>query len=389
MFSRPLERLVDDPRAPARWVLLLVLAAGDLALLHRPRETGDWVLLLVAVPVCLAGGAVPAVSATVLAALLVVADTAGLGVTMTVKAMIAIALFELALRAPRRHVLAGSALTGVLLVVHALLPSARDLPPTLYRLSVLAGVPLLFGALIRSYRENARQARAHAAAEERRRRLEAVAARAEERATIARELHDLVAHHVSSMVLRVGVARHVLDRTEDPRVLEVLDDLHESGRTALEDLRRLVAVLRDPAGGGDGTAFVDPARLPEALRDTVDHNRQTGVPTEAAIDPALATLDAARGLTVLRLAQEGLANVARHAGPRATARLSVRLDGDTVRLEITDDGGPSPAAAPGHGLTGMSERVALLGGRLESGPAGDGWRLFAELPARSRKAAPA
>jgi signal transduction histidine kinase len=231
---------------------------------------------------------------------------------------------------------------------------------------------------IRASREIARQAEQRVA-------VEANAARAGERTAIARELHDLVAHHVASMVLRVGVARHVL-RDADPRVGEVFDDLHASGTTALADLRRLVAVLRNPAmvAGGSGYLPIEPGALPDALAATVDRAAKTGLTVDASIDPAVAKLDAVRGLAVLRLTQEGLTNVAKHAGPSARARFCVRMVDDAVHWEITDDGGrsadPPPRAEPGHGLAGMRERVELLGGTLTAGPEGTGWRLRTVLP---------
>jgi len=188
------------------------------------------------------------------------------------------------------------------------------------------------------------------------------------------------------MVLRVGVARHVLGGT-DPRVDEVLGDLHTSGTAALGDLRNLVAVLRDPAlvrHGEPGVSLVERAGLVDALDAAVERGRQAGLTIAADIDPAIAELDAVRRLTVLRLAQEGLANVAQHAGAGTSVAFTVRVDGEAVRLEIVDDGRPG-TVKPGHGLVGMTERVELLGGTLSAGPRpdGSGWRLLAEVAAAS------
>lgn len=393
-----MERIFDDQLAPARFVLLSVLALGDLRLLHHPQDVWDWALALGALLVCLAGCKVPLVAAVTLSGLLVVGDRIDAHVGVPLKAMIAVSLFELVLRAQGRRVLFGIGAVAVFLTFHALHSAESHVGPTLYRLGILAGVPLLFGAYVRLMRENARQARERSGEVERRRRSETLAARAAERTAIARELHDLVAHHVSSMVLRVGVARHVLPAS-DPRVTEVLDDLYGSGTAALADLRRLVTVLRDPAQmrGDPVVSLVDPAGLSEALQTTMERSRQTGLTMEAEVDPGISGLDAVRGLTILRLTQEGLANVAKHAGPVARARLSLGVADDTVRLEIVDDGGHQNGTGggnggstgngnghdgSGHGLIGMTERVELLGGRLEAGPvpAGRGWRLFAELP---------
>jgi signal transduction histidine kinase len=106
------------------------------------------------------------------------------------------------------------------------------------------------------------------------------------------------------------------------------------------------------------------------------------------VAPAVAALDAVRGLAVLRLTQEGLTNVAKHAGPAAHARLSISVPDGDVHWEVSDDGGARSASAADrpvggrHGLTGMRERVEVLGGHLEAGPAGPGWRVRAVLPGR-------
>ena len=294
-------------------------------------------------------------------------------------------LLEVAMWAPRMRTvwLAAGLLTAVSLTDAIGDPWSR-LPGAVFGLAVTVGVPLLLGLVIRTTRELGRQAQERAAEEQRRRESEERAARAGERAEIARELHDVVAHHVASMVLRVGVARHVLPAL-DPRVDEVFDDVHRTGTTALADLRRLVALLRDPEGvrGDAALTAIEPSALPAALGAAVDTARRSGLAVDAEISPSVGRLDAARGLAVLRLTQEALTNVAKHAGPSARARLSVAvLDGD-VRWEVTDDGGaggPDTPPGGGHGLTGMRERVEVLGGRLEAGPAGGGWRVSTVLP---------
>ncbi|MET8461872.1 sensor histidine kinase, partial [Micromonospora zamorensis] len=228
------------------------------------------------------------------------------------------------------------------------------------------------------------------------------AARADERSAIARELHDVVAHHVASMVLRVGVARHVLTDL-DPRVGEVFDDVHGTGTAALGELRRLVAVLRDPDGvrGDAALTAIEPSALPAAIGAAIDRARQAGITVEADLDPAIASLDAVRGMAVLRLTQEALTNVAKHAGTSTVAHLVVAVRDGVVHWEVADTGrGGAPAGVPtgggllagegalagvptggGHGITGMRERVEVLGGRLETGPSGTGWRVRTALPA--------
>ncbi|BFU43515.1 sensor histidine kinase [Krasilnikovia sp. MM14-A1004] len=259
------------------------------------------------------------------------------------------------------------------------------LPQWVLRLVAVVGMPVLVGLVIRTSRELAGQAEERAAEQRRRHESEERAARAAERGAIARELHDVVAHHVASMVLRVGVARHVLPEA-DPRVAEVFDDVHRTGTAALADLRHLVAVLRDPdADSTDaGLTAIEPAALPAALRAAVDTAARAGLTVQAEIDPAVGTLDSVRGLAVLRLTQEALTNVAKHAGTSAHARLRVGMHDGDLEWEVRDDGGGTPPVAVpsgGHGLTGMRERVEVLGGRLTAGPAEGGWRVHTTLPA--------
>lgn len=242
--------------------------------------------------------------------------------------------------------------------------------------SAAAGVaaPLLLGMHVRALAESGRRAAERAEQEVSR-------VRAEERTTIARELHDLVAHHVASIVLRVAVARNVLP-LDDPRVRQVLDDVHATGSGALADLRRLVAVLRDP-GSAQPTAFVDPEGLPVALRSAVERCRRIGLTVRADVDPGVVGLDSRTALAVLRLTQEGLANVAKHAGTAAKVELSIRIEDDRVEFDLRDFGGaamPAGGQNGGHGLIGLRERVEVLGGSLSAGPDGSGWRLTALVP---------
>ena len=339
-----------SPTGP-QWILAgLAFAAG--LLLHRRQ------------PVNLA------VQATLLAVALYVLENPTINEVGT-----AWALGELALWAPhtRQIWFAAAATAGIYLIFAPLHPRA-----VLLNLAVRIGMPVLLGTVIRTSRELAVQAERRNAADHR-------AARADERGAIARELHDVVAHHVASMVLRIGVARHVLPGL-DPKVAEVFDDVHATGTTALADLRRLVAVLRDPDGVRPDAALtaIEPSALPAALDGAVQNARRAGLVVEAEIDPEVGALDAVRGLAVLRLTQEALTNVAKHAGSAARARLVVAVRDGDVHWEVADDGGGvalSRMPGGGHGLIGMRERVSVLGGALSAGPDGKGWRVGTVLPA--------
>ncbi|SIR73527.1 Histidine kinase [Micromonospora avicenniae] len=404
VVTRWVSRLFDDRYAWLRLTLLFLSGVGYLLLrpvAAEPYAPVDWAFAAAALALCPVGVRWPFPGALSAALVFALAGWFGQAEPIVPQVGATWAVLELTLRVPMRQVAVGTGALLVGYVADSLNELPWGLPKWLYGVATVVGVPLLLGLNIRAGRELARQAEQRVA-------VEARAARTDERAAIARELHDLVAHHVASMVLRVGVARHVL-RDTDSRVGEVFDDLHASGKTALTDLRRLVAVLRNPALLADGSGYVpiEPGALPEALAETVDRAVKTGLTVEATIDPEVATLDTVRGLAVLRLTQEGLANVARHAGPAARARVCVRMRDGDVHWEVSDDGGEGgtdvggrrdvdgggsrrgprrPEAWPavveaGHGLTGMRERVELLGGSLVAGPDGSGWRLRTVLPA--------
>lgn len=248
----------------------------------------------------------------------------------------------------------------------------------------MAGAPLLIGSLLRTAREGAERARREAGELTLRRESDIAAARALERTAIARELHDLIAHHVSSTVLRVGVARHAV-ADAPPAVREVLDDIHASGTETLADLRLLVSILRDPAMVGE--SFVAPTDLPAALTGVADRAAQLGHTVEVHVDDAVTTVDALRALTLLRLTQEGIANIVRHTAPGTKARLAIDvIDDGTVDFVLCDRGMRTEPNGTGHGLglVGLRERVELLGGEFTAGPCDMGWQLVARLPAAAR-----
>jgi signal transduction histidine kinase len=403
---RTIGRIFDERDTFVR--LLLVDVSGLGYLLFRPMENGatttlQWVLAVAAFVFVLVLYRWPLASFGVQVALLVVALFFLDDVTIN-EVGASWTLLELAMWARRpAQIWWAAGLLGAVYLGFEVDGSLPDLGRAVFGMSVVVGLPLLLGLNIRSARALARHAEERAAQEQRRVESESRAARADERSAIARELHDVVAHHVASMVLRVAVARHVLPDT-DPRIAEVFDDVHSTGTAALADLRHLVAVLRDPDAvrGDAGLIAIEPSALPTALRAAVERAQGTGLTIDADISPSVGTLDAVRGLAVLRLTQEAMTNVAKHAGDGARATLTVSVvDGD-VHWSVSDDGGRPPLdggrpvldggrpgrsvdgpVGGGHGLTGMRERVEVLGGRLEAGPAGAGWLLRTVLAAPS------
>ncbi|MHB9856758.1 sensor histidine kinase [Streptomyces sp. YIM S03343] len=397
------EGVLDKPTVIPRLIILLLVAVGDLTLLQNGSRTpwADWVFAFAAVAFGLFGAVRPLATALCQAALLLAADAYGTyehGPAALVKYLAGISLLELAIRRPWSKAMIGAGALSAVYVIHVSDDMPKELPALFYRVAVTVGGPVLLGAYVRTTRQLAWHTRQQAEEEKRSQELRIRAARVAERTAIARELHDLVAHHVSPMVLRVGVARHVLP-VADERVTEVLDDLHTTGTAALTDLRRLVTVLRDPEQLPEGDAaapLVAPEGLPAALGAVVEQGRRIGLDVEETTDPEVRDLDAVRGLAVLRLVQEGLANVAKHVGTSAHARVAVGMtETGAVRLRICDNGavrgddrtGPV-GSRPGLGLVGMRERVELLGGELSVGPSDDGggWQLSAMLPAHPARA---
>ncbi|MGW1486803.1 sensor histidine kinase, partial [Micromonospora parva] len=363
-----LVRLFDLRDTLVRMVLLSL--TGLCYLLVVPHSTStpttaQWVLAVPAFTVALAAHRRPVVNMVAQTALLAVAISLIDDFTIN-QVGASWALLEMTMRArgPRAIWLATA-----LLVMVDLTDSIGD-PPRRFAsgvvgLAVEVGVPVLLGLVIRANRELSRQAVERALAEQRQHESESRAARADERSAIARELHDVVAHHVASMVLRVGVARHVLTDL-DPRVGEVFDDVHGTGTAALAELRRLVAVLRNPDGvrGDAALTAIEPAALPAAIGASIDRARQAGVTVEADLDPAIGSLDAVRGMAVLRLTQEALTNVAKHAGTSAVARLVVAVRDGAVHWEVADNGrGGVPAGVAGGGAGGGGHGRHGMGGR--------------------------
>jgi signal transduction histidine kinase len=220
------------------------------------------------------------------------------------------------------------------------------------------------------------EAKERAARAEREREERATLAVADERARIARELHDVVGHSVSVMTVQASAVRRLL-RPDQEREREALLIVERIGREALAEMRRMVGVLRRP----EEAPALAPQPTLEQLDKLVEQARQAGLPVELRVEGESVQLPAGVDLTAYRLIQEGLTNAIKHA--KATqAEVFVRYDGDRVELAVSDDGnGSSSGSGGGHGLVGMRERVSVYGGELEAGPGpSGGFRLRATLP---------
>ena len=233
------------------------------------------------------------------------------------------------------------------------------------------------GVYVETRRRYRREVQERTAYLEREREQLARIATHEERASIARELHDIVAHSVSVMLVGVRGARDVL-RTSPDVADETLANVETSGERSLVELRRILALLREP----DRTAESRPQPSLAELDELVVAFRDAGMPVLLETVGERQRLPHGVELSVYRIVQEALTNVLKHSHPtRVTVTLAFR--DQRLEVEVVDDGVPTGdgPAATGHGIVGMRERVALLGGQLETGRrAGGGFRVAARLP---------
>jgi len=236
------------------------------------------------------------------------------------------------------------------------------------------GISWLAGFALRERAEEAEAAEARAAEAERDRDLAARIAVAEERSRIARELHDVVAHAVSVMVLQVGAVRHKLpDGLAEDR--EALRGVERAGRTALAEMRRLLAAMRN----GDDEVELGPQPGLDVLDSLADDVGRAGLPVRLHVEGEAFPLPRAIDLSAYRIVQEGLTNALKHA--RAShADVTLRYAPAELRIEVRDDGpGGATGDGRGHGLVGIRERVKIYGGEMTAGAAPEGGFVLSAL----------
>ncbi|MFF8635298.1 sensor histidine kinase [Streptomyces pilosus] len=292
----------------------------------------------------------------------------------------------LALRVPTRVSVAALAVTALLTYVLQGLWGAWNYAPTGQTAVLLFGVAVLLGSALRGRRE----ARAELVeqttltAEERARRT-----LLEERGRIARELHDVVAHHMSVISIQAQVAPHLVENPSD-ELKENLAGIRQNAVEALTELRRVLDVLRSehPAPGGHADAADASRHAPQPtlgrLGSLVENTRAAGLTVTTEITGERRPLPPGVELSAYRIVQEALSNVLRHS-PGATAHVVLAYDPRGLRVEVVNTGPTReapPSAGAGHGLLGMRERAVMLGGTLTAGPwSGRGYRVEAHLPA--------
>uniref|UniRef100_UPI0030C6CC13 sensor histidine kinase n=1 Tax=Streptomyces lonarensis TaxID=700599 RepID=UPI0030C6CC13 len=270
-------------------------------------------------------------------------------------------------------------------------PSGFDEPFYLVSNTVLFTVGFalawVLGDSLRTRRAYYAELEERAARLEHERETEARMAVSAERARIARELHDVVAHNVSVMVVQADGASYVFDSSPD-QARNALDTISGTGRQALTEMRRLLGVLRE-----DGTEDMPGDYVPqpglEQLDDLIAQVRGTGLTVDCQCDGSPRPLPSGVELTAYRIVQEALTNTRKHGGPGAAASVRLTYGGDALSVLAEDDGRGAQAwlygdrghDGHGHGLIGMRERVGMVGGRLETGPRpGGGFRIRATLP---------
>ncbi|MFI9345421.1 sensor histidine kinase [Streptomyces sp. NPDC052773] len=244
----------------------------------------------------------------------------------------------------------------------------------------------VLGDSMRTRRAYFAQLEERAARLEKEREAQAKVAVAAERARIARELHDVVAHNVSVMVVQADGAAYVLDAAPD-QAKKALETISSTGRQALAEMRRLLGVLRT-GEHQEGGEYV-PQPDVQQIEELVEQCRGSGLPVDFKIEGTPRPLPSGVELTAYRIVQEALTNTRKHGGPNAGASVRLVYFDDGLGLLVEDDGKGAPhelyeeggADGQGHGLIGMRERVGMVGGTLDAGPRpGGGFRISALLP---------
>jgi signal transduction histidine kinase len=347
-------------RTGPRLAMSLAYLVGSCALVVRRR----WPLACVLT-----------VSAALVVEFLVFGAPEGFGVfTLTIISAYSVAAYD-----ERRPALIG---LGALAVVAATW-TARDPVPSSPRAHVgqlvwfsPVLIAWLLGVYLRTRRLYVGELRERAGRLEREREDRALAAVADERARIARELHDVVGHSVSVMTVQASAVRRLL-RPDQNREREALLAVERTGREAMAEMRRMVGVLRHPE---EAPALAPQPSLSHIDR-LVDQARRAGLKVELQVEGEASQLPPGVDLTAYRLVQEGLTNTLKHA--RATrAAVLLRYGRGAVDIVVSDDGkGAAPSTDGGHGLVGIRERVAVYGGELAAGPMpGGGYELRAHIP---------
>ncbi|KAB8169993.1 sensor histidine kinase [Streptomyces sp. 3MP-14] len=282
-----------------------------------------------------------------------------------------LALYTVASARPARVAVGCAAVLATLWVYGGVVSESQSMPTVVAQALLFGAVMVWFGTLARRSAELARRLTAEQAERARR-------AVTDERRRIARELHDIVAHHMSVVSVQTGLASFVFD-SDPPTARAALTTIADTSREALDELRRMLSVLRDDAGEGegdsDGGASVAPMPGLARLDDLVERLRAGGLSVRLLVEGPPRPLAPGVDLCAYRVVQEALTNVIKHA-PGAAATVELRYRPRHVAVSVIDDGKgvnqDRVLPGGGHGLIGMRERAKLYGGTISIGPRGDG-----------------
>jgi signal transduction histidine kinase len=357
-------RLLSRPDAPlAAGLLLALLAIIEVSL--RAEDVGTAMLanLLATLPIAQVRQRLPWATATIVLGVVIALS----GDTALLTLAAAVALVAVAYLFAGRYGRSWSAVFALPFLVNVVAPFSEIFSRAT---SVLLFV-VVVGTLALG---DARRQRGEAVAE--RDEAQRDQALLEERARIARELHDVVAHHVSMIAVQAETARLTTpDLTEQGK--ERFKAIGDTARDSLIELRRLLGMLREGAPGGAERA---PQPGLDDLEALVDAAREAGTTVRLTMIGSPDALPPGVDLTAYRIAQEALTNARRHA-PGADVDIELRYETDTLHLEVRDDGQGAISESDGHGIVGMRERAEMIGGRLEAGPReGGGFSVLADLP---------
>ncbi|MGH3381317.1 MAG: sensor histidine kinase, partial [Actinoallomurus sp.] len=243
-------------------------------------------------------------------------------------------------------------------------PHPQDTWKSLLPFGITIGAIWVCGLYISTRRKYTHSLEERARRLERERDAQAEVAAAAERARIARELHDVIAHSISVMVIQADGAAYTVD-SDAARARRAMEAIGATGRQALMEMRRMLGVLRE----NDGVATLAPQPGVDQLTELVEQIRTAGLPVEFAVDGEPVTLPTGQELAIYRIVQEALTNVMKHAGPAASAHVALHYGDRAIEVRVRDDGrGATFTDGRGHGLVGMRERAAVYGGNVSAEP---------------------
>lgn len=363
---------------------LLVLAIGELELALSDNIEGEaWINAVAVAGVALPLAwrrAYPMLVTPVILGFLIWQEAAGGDVlenSVVVLVAVPLAAYSMGANLERARAITGLVISLVLAWVLVIVSMDRDLDDFVTSLIVVGG-PFLVGRIVNARVALNKELREKAARLERDREESAKLAVAEERARIAREMHDVVTHNVSVMVVQASAARRMLDHNPE-RAREALSSVEATGREALSEMRRMLEMLR----GHEEELELQPQPSIEEIDTLLERARAAGLDVELEVEGDQRRMRSSVDLSCFRIVQEALSNTLEHAEAKH-AKVRLCYGPDSVEVDVTDDGRGARAGrnkVNGTGLVAMRERVSMLGGRLQTGyRAGGGFEVRATLP---------